>query len=109
MANAGIKGSAAGTSLRSALTNLVKPTAAMQKQMKKLGVEVTDSEGQMKPLNVLLGDLRESFSTLSEDQRASAAATTFVKEAFSGMLVVLNACESDFNNLPKDISNSYGF
>src|SRR5690625_3256771 len=46
MANAGVKGSAAGTALRSALTNLVKPTAAMEKQMKKLGVEVTDSEGQ---------------------------------------------------------------
>src|SRR5690625_1669078 len=108
MANAGVKGSAAGTALRSALTNLVKPTAAMEKQMKKLGVEVTDSEGQMKPLNVLLGDLRESFSTLSEDQKASAAATIFGKEAMSGMLAVLNASESDFNKLTKAISNSDG-
>src|SRR5690625_6024611 len=89
MANAGIKGSAAGTSLRSALTNLVKPTAAMQKQMKKLGVEVTDSEGQMKPLNVLLGDLRESFSTLSVDQKASGAVTIFVEDAMSGLLTVI--------------------
>src|SRR5690625_7561216 len=76
--------------------------------MKKLGFEVTDSEGQMKPLNVLLGDLRESFSTLSEDQKASAAATIFGKEAMSGMLAVLNASESDFNKLTKAITNSDG-
>src|SRR5690625_4687540 len=80
----------------------------MQKQMKKLGVEVTDSEGQMKPLNVLLGDLRESFSTLSEDQKASAAATIFGKEAMSGMLAVINASEGDFDKLTKAIANSEG-
>ena len=108
MANAGVKGSAAGTALRSALTNLVKPTAAMEKEMKKLGIEVKDSEGNMKPLDALLRDMRKSFSNLSEDQKANAAATIFGKEAMSGMLAVLNASESDFNKLTKAIENSEG-
>src|SRR5690625_4900502 len=108
MANAGVKGSAAATALRSALTNLVKPTAQMQKKMKELGIEVKDSNGEMKPLDVLLQDLRKSFSKLSDDQKANAAATIFGKEAMSGMLAILNASESDFNKLTKAIENSEG-
>lgn len=108
MANAGVKGSAAGTALRSALTNLVKPTAAMQKEMKKLGINVQDSNGEMKPLDVLLKDLRGSFSNLTEAEKASAAATIFGKEAMSGMLAVINASDKDFNKLTKAIANSDG-
>src|SRR5699024_7452964 len=108
MANAGIKGSSAGTALRSALTNLVKPTAAMQKEMKKLGINVQDSNGEMKPLDVLLKDLRGSFSNLTEAEKASAAATIFGKEAMSGMLAVINAGDADFNKLTKAIENSDG-
>ncbi|GGN66732.1 phage tail tape measure protein [Oceanobacillus indicireducens] len=108
MANAGVKGSSAGTALRSALTNLVKPTAAMEKEMKKLGINIKDSNGEMKPLDVLLGDLRESFGKLSEDQKASSAATIFGKEAMAGMLAVINAGEGDFDKLTKAIANSEG-
>lgn len=108
MANAGVKGSAAGTALRSALTNLVKPTKQMANKMAELGIEVKDSNGEMKPLDVLLRDLRKSFSKLSEDQKANAAATIFGKEAMSGMLAILNASESEFNQLTKAIANSDG-
>ncbi|MGE7545069.1 phage tail tape measure protein [Sporosarcina newyorkensis] len=108
MANAGVKGSQAGTALRSALTNLVKPTAAMEKEMKKLGINVKDSNDEMKPLDVLLGDLRTSFGKLSEDQKASAAATIFGKEAMAGMLAVINASDADFNKLSNAIANSEG-
>lgn len=108
MANAGVKGSAAGTALRSALTNLVKPTAAMQKEMEKLGINVLDTNGEMKPLDTLLGDLRGSFNELTEAEKASAAATIFGKEAMSGMLAVINAGDADFNKLTKAIANSDG-
>lgn len=108
MANAGIKGSAAGTALRSALTNMVSPTKAMAKEMEKLGINVLDTNGEMKPLDTLLGELRGSFGKLTEAEKASAAATIFGKEAMSGMLAVINASESDFNKLTKAIANSDG-
>lgn len=108
MANAGVKGSAAGTALRSALTNLVKPTKAMKDEMKKLGINVKDSNGEMKPLDTLLGDLRGSFGKLTEAEKASSAATIFGKEAMSGMLAVINAGDADFNKLTKAIANSEG-
>src|SRR5699024_2326520 len=108
MANAGVKGSSAGTALRSALTNLVKPTAKMEKEMEKLGINIKDSNGEMKPLDSLLGDLRERFSKLSDDQKASSAATIFGKEAMAGMLAVINAGQGDFDKLTKAIANSDG-
>ena len=108
MANAGIKSSQSGTSLRASLTNLVKPTKAMQNVMDELGINIKDANGEMKPMEVLLRDLRTSFSTLTEDQKASAAATIFGKEAMAGMLAIINASEEDFNNLSNSINNSNG-
>lgn len=108
MANSGIQGSQAGTALRSALTNLVSPTKAMKDEMEKLGINVKDSSGEMKPLDVLLKDLRGSFGKLTEAEKASAAATIFGKEAMSGMLAIVNAGESDFNKLSKAIADSEG-
>ncbi|MEY9980068.1 phage tail tape measure protein [Lysinibacillus sp. RC79] len=108
MANAGVKGSAAGTALRGSLTNLAKPTKEMQKAMDKLGISIKDSNGEMKPLDVLLQDMRGSFKNLTADQKASYAATIFGKEAMAGMLAVLNASEADFNKLSSAINNSEG-
>ena len=48
MANSGIKASQAGTALRTILTNMAKPTDTVKAAMKKLGLSLTDSEGQMK-------------------------------------------------------------
>src|SRR5690606_3113580 len=89
-------------------TNLVKPTKQMANKMAELGIEVKDSNGEIKPLDVLLRDLRKSFGKLTEDQKANAAATIFGKEAMSGMLAILNASESEFNQLTKAIANSDG-
>ena len=48
MANAGIKGSQAGTSLKTALARMSAPTAKQAAAMKKLGISLTDGEGNMK-------------------------------------------------------------
>lgn len=108
MANAGIKGSSAGTALRGALTNMISPTKAMADKMNELGINVKDSNGELKPLDVLLGDLRSSFGKLDEAQQAEAAATIFGKEAMSGMLAVINASDSDFKKLKDNIDGSEG-
>lgn len=108
MANSGIKGSQAGTALRASLTNLVKPTEAMQNTMEELGIEVTNSDGSMKSLKEIMDILRSSFSTLTEAEQANAAATIFGKEAMSGMLAIINSSESDYNNLADAIGNASG-
>lgn len=108
MANAGIKGSQAGTSLKSALSRLSAPTKQVQEQMNALGISITDSNGEIKPFNQLIGEMRQSFKGLSEEQKVQAATTLFGKESMAGMLAILNASDDDFNNLTNAINNSTG-
>lgn len=106
MANSGIKASSAGTALRSLMTNLSKPTDSMAVAMKKLGISMTDSSGQMKPFDTLMREMRSSFSGLSESQKAQYAATLAGKTGMSGLLAIINASDSDFNKLSEAINGS---
>lgn len=108
MANSGIKGSQAGTALRTALTNMVKPTDAMAAKMDKLGIEVANSDGSMKSLKDVMTMLRSKMKGLSQEQQTQAAATIFGKEAMSGMLAIINASDKDFDKLIDQIYNADG-
>ncbi|HDN3488676.1 TPA: phage tail tape measure protein [Staphylococcus aureus] len=108
MSNAGIKGEKAGTALRTMFTNLSSPTRAMGNEMERLGISITDSNGEMIPMRKLLDQLREKFKHLSKDQQASSAATIFGKEAMSGALAIINASDEDYQKLTKSIDSSSG-
>lgn len=108
MANAGIKGSQAGTALRSMLTRLVKPPKEAAVALDKLNVSAKNSDGTMKPLSQTMQELRVKFAKLSESQKASYAASIAGQEAMSGMLAIVNASDDDFNKLTKAINNSEG-
>lgn len=108
MANAGVKGSMAGTSLKTAMINLAKPTNAMQQAMDKYGISITKSDGSMKSWNEVVDNLRSSLGGLSESEKTSAVATIFGKEATAGMLSVINAGPKDVEKLNTAIKNSSG-
>lgn len=108
MANSGIKASAAGTELRTILTNMVKPTDQMQEAMDTLGFSMTDNEGNMKSLNQIMVDLRSGFDGLSESEQASVAAALAGKEGMSGLLAIVNTGEEDFNKLTNAINSADG-
>ena len=108
MGNAGIKGSQAGTALRSGLTNLVKPTDQMQAAMEKYGVElVKNSDGSVNLMRTM-ENLRSTLGGLDQATQAQALATIFGKEAMSGFASIVNASETDFNKLSEAIANSEG-
>lgn len=108
MSNAGIKGEKAGTALRTMFTNLSKPTKAMKDEMDKLGISITDSNGEMLPMRDVMDQLRTKMGGLSKDQQAAAASTIFGKEAMSGALAVINASDEDYKKLTKSIDGSNG-
>lgn len=108
MANSGIKASQAGTSLRSIMSRLAKPTSDVQIAMDALGISLTDSNGNMKSLNEVMGDLRNGFAGLGEAEKASMAATLGGQEAMSGLLAIVNASGEDFNYLQNAINNADG-
>lgn len=108
MANAGIKGSQAGTSLRSILTRLVKPPKDAAAALSELGISTTNADGSMKPLRQTMSELREKFSGLTESQKSQYASSIAGQEAMSGLLAIVSASDSDFNKLQKAIDNSSG-
>ena len=103
MANAGIKSSQAGTALRSAITNLAKPTGTVASAMEQYGISLTDSSGKMYSLRELMEQLRQKLGGLSEAEQAQAAASLFGKEAMSGMLAIINGSPADFEKLSNAI------
>lgn len=108
MANAGIKASQAGTSLKTALANMAAPTKDMAAAMGQYNISLTNSDGTMKSLDEVMQNLRSSLGGLSETEQTAAASTIFGKDAMAGMLAIINASDGDFSKLTDAINDSSG-
>jgi TP901 family phage tail tape measure protein len=108
MANSGIKASQSGTSMRQIMSRLVKPTKESAEAMEKLGLQVKNSDGSMRPFKDVMVDLRSKFSKLTDSEKASVASNLAGQTAMSGLLAIVNAGEGDFDKLSGAIDNSDG-
>ena len=68
MANSGIKASMAGTSLRSIITRIAKPTKESATAMENLGLSISDSEGNMYSFREIMQQIRDGFGDLKISQ-----------------------------------------
>lgn len=91
LGNAGIKGEQAGTTLRAAILRLVDPPNEAAETLHKLGISITDTQGRMLPLAVILQQLEQATRNMSEAQKMAVVSTIFGTEAASGMMAILNA------------------
>ncbi len=108
MANAGIKGSEAGTALRSTLTRLVKPPKDAAAALSTLGISAVKSDGTIKPLRQSLVELRSKFKGLTDAQKAQFAASIAGQEAMSGFLAIMNESDENFNKLANSVDKAKG-
>lgn len=108
MANASIKAEVAGTSLKTALANMAKPTKQMKTYMDRYGISLTNTDGSMKTFREVVDNLRDSLGGLSESEQVAAATAIFGKESFAGMLAIVNASDTDFQKLSDSINNAAG-
>lgn len=108
MANAGIKGSMSGTSLKNIITNLADPTDDVATAMAELGISLENSDGTTKSFKETLSDLRSGFSGLTETQKAQYASTIAGKQGMSGLLALVNSSDADFDTLTKSIQECDG-
>ena len=108
MANAGIKGSEAGTALRTGLVNLVKPSKQMAEAMEKYSIEIKkNSDGSLNLRDTMI-DLRAKLGNLTAEEQAAAAAAIFGKNSMAGWLAIVNATGQDFTKLTGAIDNCNG-
>lgn len=108
MGNQGIKGSEAGTALRTAISNLAAPTKQMKEGMDALGISLLNQDGTMKSFEDLIHNIQGSFQGLTEDQQAAYAKTIFGKNAMSGMLAIINTSSEAYDSLAASIDASGG-
>lgn len=108
MGNASIKGSQAGTALRSGLTRLIKPPKEAASALEKYGIEVKKTENGSLDLVGTMNELRTKLGGLDATTKGSALAMIFGQEAMAGWAAIVNASEQDFNKLSNAIENSSG-
>lgn len=105
MANAGIKGSQAGTSLRTIMNSLTGEVKIAGKELGEVSIATTNTDGTMRDLSDIVDDCRDAFSHLSESEKAQAAETLVGKNAMSGFLALMNASPKDVNKLRSALKN----
>ena len=77
LANNGIKGAEGGTHLRNIILALQNPTDKAAAQMEALGISVYDSEGNMRSLNDILGDLNTSMDGMTSAEKSNIVGKIF--------------------------------
>lgn len=108
MANAGIKSSQAGTSLRSIMNNLTGDIKLSGAALGDVTIATTNADGTMRGLSDILADCRGAFSKLSESEKANAAESLVGKNAMSGFLALMNAAPADIAKLTGAIDSCDG-
>ena len=77
----GIKGSDAGTSLKTMLTRLIPTTDKAQAAMEAYGLSFVDAHGNIKDITQIAQQLQSRLSKLTDEQRTAALATIFGSDA----------------------------
>ena len=108
MANAGIKSTQAGTSLRTIMTNLSGEVKICGDSIGEVTIATSNADGSMRDLSDILADCRIAFAGLSESEKAAAAESLVGKNAMSGFLALMNTGEGDINKLSGAIDNCDG-
>ena len=108
MANAGIKSTQSGTSMRSIMTALSGEVKFCSESFGEMEIATTNSDGSMRSLSDILADCRVAFDQMSESEKASTAQSLVGKNAMSGFLALMNAAPADIDKLSGAIANCDG-
>lgn len=87
--NAGVKGSDAGTSLKTMLMGLNPSTKEAADLMKKLGLNFTNAEGKFIPLRDVAEQLKTKLSGLSDAQKQTTLQTIFGTDAYRAAAILM--------------------
>lgn len=108
MANAGIKGSEAGTHMRNMLLKLSSPTDDGVAKLEALGVTVFDTEGNMRSLQGIFEDLSVSMGELTQEEKLKAISDIFNTRDTASAEALLNAVSQDWDEIGRSILDAQG-
>ena len=98
-ANAGIKGSDAGTSFKTMLTALASPTKQQATALEELGVKAFDSTGKFVGMKSIVEQLSAAKANMSQQDYLSAASTAFGADAVRAAAVIAEGGTAAWDNM----------
>ena len=107
-ADSGTKGAEGGTALRNVILSLTAPTDTAKKKMQELGLEVFDTNGNMRPLNETFQDLNGILGNMTQGEQTEVLNTIFNKVDLKSVNALLANSGERFNELSGYIENSTG-
>lgn len=108
MANNGIKGSRAGTTLRNIFNGMAQKITLTSNAFGELEYNTMNADGSMKSFSEVIRDLRGYFDQMTGAEQVANAQNIATMRGYAGFLAILNSTEEDFNDLTEAINNSTG-
>ena len=108
MANNGIKGSMAGTTLRNVFNALTGDISLSSAAFGDVDISAVNADGSMMSLSDTIQMLRGYFDQMTESEKVQNAQNLAGQRAYAGLLAILNTTEDDYNSLASAIENSTG-
>lgn len=108
LANAGIKGSKAGTALKGVITRLQAPTGEAAKVIERIGLQTHNADGSFRDITKIIGDFTKITGDMTDKQRAAAVRTIIGTEAMAGFEVMTKAGGEQLRAYRKELEGATG-
>ncbi|MGV8958767.1 phage tail tape measure protein, partial [Lactococcus lactis] len=109
LSNNGIEGDKAGTSLRGALTRLLKPTKESAMAFEQLGINLDEWKKGNIGLPDMLDKIKHSTEGMTDAEKSSLIAKAFGTQAQTGMNILIEQGGDALRNLTKETQNATGY
>lgn len=108
MANAGVKGSVAGTALKNTFNGLLNGATLTAAAFGEVEYTSIRADGTMKSFGATCDELRGYFEQMTEAERVQNAMVLAGQRGYNGLLAILNATDEDYQKLSESINNCAG-
>ena len=108
MANAGVKGSIAGTALKNTFNGLLEGVTLTGAAFGEYEFSAIKANGTMKEFSDTVDELRVCFDQMTEAERVNNAMALAGQRGYNGLLAILNATDADYQSLTNSIDNCTG-
>lgn len=108
LANSTVKGSEAGTMMRTMMLRLADPSKEAAAIINNLGIQISDSQGNFRDILGILGDFETATKNMGEVQRSAALSTVFGKKAITGANIIFKAGTQTVRDFRTELENAGG-
>lgn len=107
LGNAGIKGTEGATALKNVMLRLAAPTAEVQQALDFLNISTEDSEGNMRKMTSILGEVQSGLKGMGTVKQAKVLNALFGKRAIAGAKNLIESLEG-IDDFEKILLNAAG-